>query len=658
MLAGAASYAAEKGDLTDLSLQDLMNVEIFSASKFLQKASEAPSSITIITAEEIQRYGYRNINDVLRALPGFYVTNDRNYSYIGERGFSRPGDYNIRLLILVDGHRLNDNVFDSVLAGDESPIDIDIISRIEVIRGPSSSLYGNSAFFGIINIVTKTGRDIRGGQASAEIMSNGRYKGRSTVGQKFESGLEYLFSGSVLDSRGHDTLYFPEYDSPGTNFGIAQKADAERNRTLYASLRFKDLSIHAGYGSRKKIIPTGAFETVFNTDRTFTIDERTFADLQYDKQIAASLGLTVRFTFDRYRYNGDYLYSNSDTDTPYSFLNRDYARGDSWGTEVQLTKRFLARHRFTAGLEYRNNFNQDQFNHDEAPYFSHLADTRGSALWAFYAQDEYKITKDLILNAGLRHDYYDSFGGTTNPRIGLIYGYSKRTNLKFLYGQAFRAPSTYEQYYRGGTSFDNPSLKPESIRTYEVVVERRFGENLRIGASFYDYGIKNLISQELAPITLLMVYQNASKVNAKGMELQISGRASSGLQTQFSYTLQQAKDTGTNSMLSGSPKHMAKAGLSIPCIRGKLFAGLEAFYMSSRRTIADNAVGGYTIANLTLFSQKLFRNFELSGGLYNIFGKRYADPGSEEHRQNGIDQDGRTFRLRALYHIPFSEGRR
>jgi outer membrane receptor for ferrienterochelin and colicin len=99
----SSASAADKGDLTDLSLQELMNVEIFSASKFLQKASEAPSSITIVTADEIQRYGYRNINDVLRSLPGFYISNDRNYSYIGVRGFSRPGDYNSRVLMLVDG---------------------------------------------------------------------------------------------------------------------------------------------------------------------------------------------------------------------------------------------------------------------------------------------------------------------------------------------------------------------------------------------------------------------------------------------------------------------------------------------------------------------------------------------------------------------------
>lgn len=138
--------AAER-DLTDMSLLDLLNIEIFSASKFLQKASEAPASIDIITADEIARYGYRNINDVLRSVPGFYVTNDRNYSYIGARGFARPGDYNSRLLLLVDGKRLNDNVYDSVLAGEESPVDIDLISRIEVIRGPSSSLYGTSARF-------------------------------------------------------------------------------------------------------------------------------------------------------------------------------------------------------------------------------------------------------------------------------------------------------------------------------------------------------------------------------------------------------------------------------------------------------------------------------------------------------------------------------
>src|SRR6187200_3339680 len=101
-------------DLSKLSLEQLVDLKIdsvYGASAYLQKVTEGPSSVTIVTAEQIRRYGFRTLADVLRSVRGFYVTYDRNYSYVGVRGFSRPGDYNARILLLIDGHRLNDNVF-------------------------------------------------------------------------------------------------------------------------------------------------------------------------------------------------------------------------------------------------------------------------------------------------------------------------------------------------------------------------------------------------------------------------------------------------------------------------------------------------------------------------------------------------------------------
>ncbi|HEX5854108.1 MAG TPA: Plug domain-containing protein, partial [Thermoanaerobaculia bacterium] len=128
-------------DLTRLSLEELMNVEVvYAASKVTQKTSEAPSSVSIVTAAEIRQHGYRTLADILQSLRGFYVTSDRNYSYLGVRGFGRSGDYNARVLVLVDGHRINDNIYDGVLIEGGFVVDPDLIDRVEVIRGPSSSI--------------------------------------------------------------------------------------------------------------------------------------------------------------------------------------------------------------------------------------------------------------------------------------------------------------------------------------------------------------------------------------------------------------------------------------------------------------------------------------------------------------------------------------
>src|SRR4030042_5248923 len=172
-------------DLTQLGIEELMEIEVatvYGASKYEQKVTEAPSSVTVITAEEIRKYGYRTLADILRSVRGFYVTYDRNYNYLGSRGFSRPGDYNTRFLLLVDGHRINDNVYDGAYFGTEFIIDVDLIERVEIIRGPGSSLYGTNAFFGVINIITKQGRDFKGTEISGEAGSFDTYKGRLSYG--------------------------------------------------------------------------------------------------------------------------------------------------------------------------------------------------------------------------------------------------------------------------------------------------------------------------------------------------------------------------------------------------------------------------------------------------------------------------------------------
>ncbi len=177
------------GDETVL-FQDLSRV--VGASRYEQDTREAPASITIVTAEDIRRYGYRTLADVLANVRGFVVNYDRNYSYVGVRGFAVPGDYNSRILPLVNGHRLNDDVYDSGLIGTEEVVDLSLVDRVEIIRGPSSSLYGTSALFGIVNIVTRQARWVNGVKLSGEAASYGSGKGAATFGRKFGSGTELL----------------------------------------------------------------------------------------------------------------------------------------------------------------------------------------------------------------------------------------------------------------------------------------------------------------------------------------------------------------------------------------------------------------------------------------------------------------------------------
>ncbi|HEU5338880.1 MAG TPA: TonB-dependent receptor plug domain-containing protein, partial [Sulfuricaulis sp.] len=225
--AGAAPPDTRQA-LIELPLEQLLNLEVYSASKFTQKVSEAPSSVSIVTADDIRTYGYRTLADILKRIPGLYVTYDRNYSYLGTRGFARPGDYNTRILLLVDGYRISDGIYDGGLIGTDFNVDVDLIDRVEFVPGPGSAIYGSSAVFGVINVITKKGRDIGGFEVSGEVASFDTHKGRLTYGHRDDNGLETLLSASSYHSRGKNQ-FFPEFNDPATNNGVAQNLDHDRS---------------------------------------------------------------------------------------------------------------------------------------------------------------------------------------------------------------------------------------------------------------------------------------------------------------------------------------------------------------------------------------------------------------------------------------------
>lgn len=649
LIAGAAlPGAAQTGpqDLSEASLEDLMKIEVYTASRHVQSAQEAPSSVTVITADQIQKHGYRTLADILRTVRGFYVTYDRNYSFVGIRGLNRPGDFNTRVLLLIDGHRLNDNIYDQAMTGTEFPLDIDLIERVEVIRGPVSSLYGANAFFGVVNVITRKGRDVGGLEIASEAASFNTYQGRVSYGRRLPQ-LEFLFSGTFHGSRGHNRLFYPEFNAPETNNGWAVHVDDDQVGSLFSTLHFKDFTLQALTASREKGIPTGSYGTVFNSSGSRTTDAHSYFDLRYEHTFSQDWNLLARAFYDRYLYYGTYVYASEENPTGIS-PNKDAVDGKWWGTELQLSKTFLRRHRVTFGSEYRNNLRQYQSNYDIDPPFIYFRDQRSSFTVATYLQDEFSITKSLALNAGLRYDYYDNIHSSASPRAALIYRPAQSTALKFVYGTAFRVPNVYELYYVSFDELANPQLSPEKIRTFEFVWEQTLNKNLSFSSSLYQNKLDHLIGLQTTADGLLQ-FANIHRAQSRGLELELNGKWPAGWEGGLNYSIQRTEDTATHQTLTNSPTNLAKLSVVAPLWRKKLFAGLDTQYTGRRATPQLGHVAGAPVFNLTLFARELGKHATLSASIYNLLDRAYFDPGSAEHLQNAIKRDGRNFRFKLTW---------
>ena len=461
--------------------------------------------------------------------------------------------------------------------------------------------------------------------------------------------LGFLISGSFYGSRGQNRLLYPEFNAIETNNGIASHVDDDQLSTALATVSFRDFTLQGVYGTREKGIPTGSYGTIFNNPGTRTTDSHGYIDLRYERTFAGSWDVLARAFYDRYTYQGTYAYP-SPLDQAQVSPNLDFADGKWWGTELQVTKTILSRNRITGGGEYRDNIRQDQRNYNLNPYSSAFSDLRKSFVEAAYLQDEITITKSLALNAGFRYDYYSGDNASADPRAALIYRPWSSTALKLIYGEAFRVPNVYEKYYPVPPNLPNPALKPEKIRSAELVWEQGLSEHLWLSTSAFHTTMDDLITQE-SEVNDLLIFRNVQKVESNGVELELKGQLQNGFEGVASYSFQETKDRGTNQFLNNSPRNLAKLNLSQPLFRKALFVSLDSQYRSGMEAFTEGSIPPFSIVNSNLIGPKLGRHVDFSAGFYNLLNKKYFDPPSASNTQGAIQQDGRTFRIKMTWHF-------
>lgn len=633
-------------DLSALPIQNLLNLEVSSASKFEQTLSEAPSAVSVLTAEDFRDYGWRTLGEALASLPGLYVDYDRSYATLGARGFLRAGAYGNRFLLLIDGNRINDSVYDQAPVGTEFLLDIDNIERIEYVAGPGSAVYGANAFFGVINVITKKGSSLEGAHVQLEGGSDSERQGRLSYGWHGRDGGDVRASINVYDQPSGD-LYYPEFDTPAQNHGIADDLDYDRAQRYFFKAAYDGWSLSGGYGRRTKGIPTASFEQLFDTPGEQTRDAQGYLTLAYERWLSARNELTAHAYWGRYDYQGLYYY-----DEP-AALNVDGARGLWYGGDAQWTTTVLPRQKLVFGAEYRRDARRDQFNYDVAPAVSYLQGHHSADRGGFYVEDEIRITPILLLNVGGRYDRDSYSGDHLNPRVALIAHLSAQTTLKAIYGSAYRAPNAFELYYAvpgEGGQRASPDLSAERIHASELMLVQGWDDVGLLTASVYHYEIEDLISQDLDTDSGQLYFQNLGRVTANGAELGYEHRWGSGARLRGSYAWQYARDDSVGAGLQNSPRGLAKLNVSMPLWAQRLRVGMELQYVGAQQGTAGQ-VGGHWLSNLTLQAPHLPGGFEAAVSLYNVFDSAYADPGGPELTQRAIPQDGFSLRAHLGWHF-------
>ncbi|MBI4824891.1 MAG: TonB-dependent receptor [Nitrospirae bacterium] len=650
----AFEVAALKTETAEELLMFFEEEELVIATRHETPVRKAPAIATVITAKEIRDMGARNLMDVLKTVPGFGISISEQGSYMLEvRGIR--SSLSEKVLMMIDGHSLNKNFVGSSFRHHFEDLPVENIKQIEIVRGPSSALYGANAFVSVINIITKDAENIDGLQLTAKSGSFGTEQynllgGKSlTKDLKVSGSLDYYRTdGAELRIEKDSTFGTPWAASPGdTELGL-DKTD------FFLKASYGDLLYRGHYMAKKKDFYIG-FASALTDDNDFEI-ENYWHELSYGAPVTENLSLNIKVFFDHYEQKGTielmpegFLVGVIPGGFPDGLIGGPNLKNGTWGGEAMLDYDMFDNNHLIAGALYERMRQYDVkriSNYAPAtlivpvptPLPGGVQDTSSTAginwnrdakreIWAFYIQDEWEITDDLNLTTGVRHDHYSEIGGTTNPRIGIVWAFLNNADLKLLYGRAFRAPDFGELYTENNiAATGSTDLDPETIQTYEAGLSFRPAHTLDIDLNYFHNEIKDLIVLDKSNMPYL--FTNGGGAEVEGVELVLRGRYTADNYWNLSYTYQNPADSGTGDRLPDVPMHRASGSLNYG-LTEYLNLHTDVLWTGERsRPEGDTRgpVATYTTVDLALTLKNFYRTLEIQGTVHNLFDEEYEDP--------------------------------
>jgi outer membrane receptor for ferrienterochelin and colicin len=628
--------------------------EVIAASRIGESVDDAPSSVSVIPEQELRTLAHPTIAEAVRGTRGVYLWDDRSYVTVGMRGLGRLGSYGNRLLVLYDGHPVNDDWIGSSYVGYDALTDLGDVERVEVVRGPGSVLYGTNAFSGVINVVSDDRERRPGGSVGVSTNQNGVARGRARGDVRFGDDSGMWTSVAAGRSTGRDFEY-PELGAEASGVDGFQSGTV-RGRAYHGWLTGQ-WSLH----SHSKGIPSGAYETLIGDSRNRQTDTRGFVELRAEPQVSSSVQLLSRLHGNIYRFRGSYARAEAD-----GGVEVDEFRGSWLGFEQRVIFTPGEMLRLTLGGEGQVHFQVEQTARDDEGVF--LDDSSPYQVAAGYGVADIALGERVRLSAGARFDAYSTFGTSINPRGAVIVRPYADGNLKILGGKAFRAPSVYELYYNDGgfTQIASPELEPETIYSGEIEHTHRFSPRVAGTLSAYANYVRGLIVNEGSGVEAdPLFYENSEAPLATfGAEAELRRDWRQGWMLSVSYGLSYARFLASESFgdvvalkkdpahqhVANAPAHLAALKGAAPIISRQLVAATRITVEGPRYDRNEEAADGtqdktpaVVLWDIVLSGEEARWGLKYSLGVYNAFDWHYELPVSSEFQQRTIAQDGRTF---------------
>ena len=534
------TYAQEIDALSDLSLEELLNTRVSVASKSNLTIANSPSSVTVITHEEMKNLGVTCVEELLNYVAGFVVTR-RNNDANPNSNISVRGGLSMDILFLYNGQRIN-NMYEGMISDMTQFIPIDNIKQIEVIRGPGSALYGSNAFLGVVNIITDdnlndisvSAGNIGYKEASVNLSTNTNGLQLSAFAQGFSDfGYEYP---NLVDKWGHSET----------------TKDPVKGFNAFLSLKYYNFSMNIRH-NESQLQNFVLFGTLCN-GVNFSDAKQSFINFKYNYIADENLNFdfTAGYLYDYWKSTFEQVpigiiptaYNANGKPTQY---NAQILCGGPYITNYNIDFNVDGRYKVSgdneliAGASYEFGqitecSNQGNWNYETGSAFQYYGSIyqtipgkdfnvlKGRSIFGLYVQDSHNFENILRMTAGIRIDSYSDFGNSINPRLAIIYSTPLNSKIKLMYGKAFRAPN-YSQLYDGNNPSlsGNPNLNAVKVRTFEAAYVQEFS-NFQGVITFFNSNIIDIITpgRRINPNDPASphLYENLGTQNVHGLEFE------------------------------------------------------------------------------------------------------------------------------------------